>query len=174
MPDNNHHSRWVEPESASRFGLWVLSLALLAALAAVGVLSVPDALEWATVSMFVFVLWQYMVEHQARRDLTGDFAQQIHDGRVRGEDLRRARGYWQIEEQLDRADHEFALRSPAEIAEKYEAYESALPATPENTDLMDDARALGDLQAQTTLAWVLGVREELAPLGDTPVVETDD
>lgn len=103
MPDRSRHSRWVEPESASRFGLWCLSLAVLALLAAVGALSAPDALGWASVSMVLFVLWQYCVEKQARRDLTADLAAQIHDSRVTGGDLRRSRGLWQIEDQLERA-----------------------------------------------------------------------
>jgi hypothetical protein len=171
MPDDNRYSRWADPESGSRFGVFLGACGLLAVLVAVGVLPVGDALGWATFGLTLFLWIEYCLENQARRDLTTDIAQQIHDGRVRPQDLRRARGIWQIEDQLDRTDTEYALRPLAEIAAQYERFEAAL--SDDADGLTADANELADLQAQMALAWVLGVRDECGPLSESTNPDPD-
>lgn len=112
VPTSRRQSRWRDPESASRLVVLLGSWTVLGILAAAGILTTVNALGWATTGMFFFGWWQYFVEHKARRDLTADLAQQIHDGRVSASDLRRSRGYWQVEERLEHADARPETSSP--------------------------------------------------------------
>lgn len=89
-----------EPTSASRLGLFIATVAVIVALVFVDALAVETA---APVLVGAFMLLSYVersIENKARRDLTTDLCQAIHDGEVDAETLRRSRGYIEIERAL--------------------------------------------------------------------------
>lgn len=58
---------------------------------------------------WLFVIGFYLaaeerVKDQARRDYITDISQAIHDGKIDGDDLRRSRGYKNVEDALRRHD----------------------------------------------------------------------
>lgn len=164
--DDGRHSRWADPASPSRFAVLVAVWIVLGVLPMGTNLNTGNAVGWGLTATGFWICIEWHVERQARRDLTEDLAQQLWDGRIHPADLRRARGYWQVERAIERADwHEYRPRSPAQIVAQYERFESALAETDDST-LSGTASGLANAHAQETLAWVLGLRDECDLLGD--------
>lgn len=93
----------MEPRSPRRL------LAAVAALGATGVLGyvgvVPNmGTGWAALVLFVWMWAEYQIADEARRDHLTDLSQAVHDGAVDGDDLRRSRGYREVEQMLRRQD----------------------------------------------------------------------
>lgn len=90
-----------DPDSPWRFGLFVLALlaAWFGPLAAFWPAS--EAVGWTGVAMILWLWLEFRTHDQARRDLLTDLVQNIHDGNIEADDLRRARGYPHIEETLE-------------------------------------------------------------------------
>ena len=96
-------SRWMEPRSSRRL------LAALVGLAAAGVLGYLNVLPnvgvgWAAMVLFLWMWVEYHIADEARRDHLTDLSQAVSDGTVDGDDLRRSRGYREVERMLRRQD----------------------------------------------------------------------
>lgn len=97
-------SAWEEPSSNRRIVLLIGVLAVLFSFGAVRALS-PDMTAFSLLfAVTLFLFWEETIQSRARRDAFTDLSQAIHDGNVTGDDLRRVRGYEEIEKRLTRAD----------------------------------------------------------------------
>ena len=93
----------MEPRSPRRL------IAAVAALGATGVLGFAGILPnmgtgWAALVLLVWMWTEYQIADEARRDHLTDLSQAVHDGAVDGDDLRRSRGYREVEQMLRRQD----------------------------------------------------------------------
>jgi hypothetical protein len=84
-------------------------LAAVAALGATGVLGyvgvVPNmGTGWAALALLLWMWTEYQIADGARRDHLTDLSQAVHDGAVDGDDLRRSRGYREVEQMLGGQD----------------------------------------------------------------------
>ncbi|UIP00307.1 ribbon-helix-helix domain-containing protein [Halobaculum sp. CBA1158] len=95
-------SPWDDPRSHRRETAWLLLMGAAWCLVGVGVARPVAA---TAVSLVVTIVWLFAgqaANNQAYRDLVTDLSQAIYDGNLDGDDLRRARGYRDVEDALER------------------------------------------------------------------------